>query len=544
MPALPDEQPDVADVRLLDAWRRSRDRAAMDQLIRRHIHFVYGAARRMLGSDDFSSAEDVTQAVFMLLIQKCPRLPSDAAIAVWLHRTTRYTCANARKMQWRRTAGERRVAGEAHVSSTMHDAIDTPDERERLLPLLDEAITQLGERDRSGVILCYFQRRTFREIGALLGVTEEAARKRVSRSIDRMRAYFLSRGVATLSAAPVVAMLGQESSLVAPATLIGATTKLATVTHMAALAYPSAEIAQKVMHTMLMWKVKIAAAACAAVVAGSAMTATAIHQLSSGATPTIVASSAVMLAPVSYEAKASDATTVQFLGIAKWGATASEWFAIDGAKIDDPRGPFARDNMRARSGVTHQAMLHIAGNDLNGGYSVRVPGGENSLYDLTPDANTAYLLIPFSAPKDQSTCDIEVQIADGEWQSIGTAQNEPERGLVGFETDLGAVALTHLIEVPGRGAMLYVAHTIAGPQIDVFAVDAQGIEHRCTNINSGEHDKGKFFTMRLEYNLPPDAIQSVNVKVRPYNKRVLAKNVTLDPTKPTKPTIEVSDIKR
>src|SRR5690349_1215936 len=101
-----------SDARLLDAWRSSHDRAAVDQLIRRHIHFVYGAARRMLsGSADPSAAEDVTQAVFMLLIQKRPRLPNDAALAIWLHRTTRFSCANARKMQWRRVVGERRVAG-------------------------------------------------------------------------------------------------------------------------------------------------------------------------------------------------------------------------------------------------------------------------------------------------------------------------------------------------------------------------------------------------------------------------------------------------
>src|SRR3954465_15245334 len=99
---------DVTDTILLDAWRRDRDRGAMDLLIRRHIHFVYGAARRILRDPGW--AEDVTQAVFMLLIQKAPPLPSDAAIAVWLHRTTRFACANARKMQSRREHRDRRAA--------------------------------------------------------------------------------------------------------------------------------------------------------------------------------------------------------------------------------------------------------------------------------------------------------------------------------------------------------------------------------------------------------------------------------------------------
>ena len=201
------DEHDQSDTRLLDAWRRSRDRAAMDRLIRRHVHFVYGAARRILG--DAYGAEDVTQAVFMLLIQKSPRLPSDPALAVWLHRTTRYACANARKMQQRREVRELRVANQTREPEPMTDEIDYRDERDRLLPLLDEAITHLGERDRSGVILCYFQRRTFREIGALLGTSEDAARKRVSRSVDRIREYFLSRGVALSSTAGVAPIVGR-----------------------------------------------------------------------------------------------------------------------------------------------------------------------------------------------------------------------------------------------------------------------------------------------------------------------------------------------
>jgi RNA polymerase sigma factor (sigma-70 family) len=483
----------------------------------------------------------------MLLIQKSPRLPTDAAVAVWLHRTTRFSCANARKMQWRRTAGERRIAGESHVASTVQDEVDDRDEREHILPLLDEAITHLGERDRSGVILAFFQQRTFREIGATLGTSEDAARKRVSRAVERMREYFLSRGVATLSAAPIVATFAHESSLVAPASLVSATTKLTAVTHLAALAFPSAQIAQKVMHAMLMWKVKLATAACAAIVAASAVTAAAVHQLSMpSAAPSVVASSAVVaLAPVSFEAKASDETTVQFLGIAKWGAPADEWFALDGSKIDDPRGPFARNrSLQAFDGTTHQVMLHIAGKHLDGGYNARIPGCENRTWDLTPDDDTAFVLIPFAAPKDRTTVDIELDLADGDWQLIGTGKNEPGHGLGDFETDFGSIALTHVIDNPARGGcMVYVAHTITGPQFEIFAVDQSGGEHRCVNLSSSILGNGKFYTNCFEFNLPADAVASVNVKVRPFNKRVTAKNVSLDPSKPTKPTIDVSEIK-
>src|SRR4051794_36559154 len=93
---------DEDDASLLRGWRQSRDRAAMDELVRRHLPFVYGAACRMTG--DPVTAEDVTQAVFMLLVQKSPRIDSELALASWLHRATRFASSNARRIAARRTA--------------------------------------------------------------------------------------------------------------------------------------------------------------------------------------------------------------------------------------------------------------------------------------------------------------------------------------------------------------------------------------------------------------------------------------------------------
>ncbi|MBC8108105.1 MAG: sigma-70 family RNA polymerase sigma factor, partial [Anaerolineae bacterium] len=476
-----------------------------------------------------------------------PRLPSDAAIAVWLHRTTRYACANARKMQTRREQRDRRTA--ALESTQMENAIgliDDADEREQLLPLLDEAITQLGERDRSGLILCYFQRRTFREIGAMLGTSEEAARKRVTRSVDRIREYLLSRGVAMLSASPIIAAMVHESNLVAPATLVSSTTKLATVTHLAALAYPSAQIAQKVMHTMLMWKVKLATAACAAVVATSAVTATAIHQMSSIIAPAVVASSAVLatVAPESFEVQISDATTVQFLGIAKWGASDDEWFGIDGQKIEDPRGPWSNQQMRTREGMTHQAVVLVTSHGVGAGTLARIPKAKISdSFVLTPDAERAFWLIPFSIVPGATSVDIDILVADGEWKTVVTAEHtQVGRPAGGYETEVGGIAFTHVSENPrnNAGSVVYVAHEVKDQQFTVIAIDSQGNEHGCDDIYSDR--LGGFSTARYEFGLPPDQIKSFVAKVRPYSKRVVAKNVTLDPAKPMKPEIEVIDV--
>jgi hypothetical protein len=464
---------------------------------------------------------------------------------VWLHRAARYAASNARRMLTRQANRERRAARpEAQMNPcTTREA----EEYRALLPVLDEAIDRLPERDRSGVVMCFFQRRTYGQIGAVLGITEEAARKRVSRALDRMREHFAHRGVLASSAA-LCAALTSESAVAAPATLAGATANLATLSQLAAGAggggavSSTTTIMNGVIHTMMMAKVKLAAAACAAIAFGGAVTGAAIHQI--GAPPssaTFLASTTLALEGAPFAAKASDRIEAEFLGINKWGAGGKGWWAIDGAKIDDPRGPFTNENLRARPDVTHQAVLHVSGNDLNGGYGVTVPQATSTqLYDLTPSQDEAFLLIPIAAPKDVKTVDIELRVADGEWTTIVTAEHVPNRPLGDHETEYGGVVFTHVDEAEGGGSCVYVAHNIVGPQFDVVATDAQGNEHRAFNINGGP--VGNFTAVRFDYNIPPDQIAGMAVKVRPFNKKVTAKNVTLDPATPTKPQIVVEDV--
>jgi hypothetical protein len=291
---------------------------------------------------------------------------------------------------------------------------------------------------------------------------------------------------------------------------------------------------------MMMAKVKLAAAACAAIVFGGAVTGAAIQQIAAPAAPVVVASTTLGLATDPFEAKVSDKVSARFLGVNKWDAGGKGWWAIDGSNIDDPRGPFMRENLRARPDVTHQLVLHLAGEDLAGGYAVRVPQASASqLYDLTPSPDEAFLLIPFVAPAGAKTVDVELSLADGEWTTIATREHVPNRPLGDEKTDHGAVAFTHISEIDG-GACLYVAHDIRGPQFDVRVTDAQGNGHRAFNVNGGP--VGNFTAIRFDYAIPPEQIAGVEAMVRPYTKRITAKNVTLDPSSPTKPQIVVEDV--
>jgi RNA polymerase sigma factor (sigma-70 family) len=526
------------DVQLLDRWCDRRDRGAMDELVRRHIHFVYGAARRQLGGDD-AGAQDVAQAVFLLLIQKAPRVRSDAALAVWLHRTTRYACANARRMRERRARHELRAARTDQADDARR--CDDAD----LLPVLDDAVAQLAPRDRAGVMLCYFQQRSYREIASVLGLTEPAARKRVSRAVGRMREFLAARGVVTTSGAVAACLARESAAATAPASLAGTASNFAGLAQLVAGASSAtaapAQIVKGVLTTMFLTKLKLAAAACAAVVVGGAVTVAAIDQIGAPLPgPALVASTTLAMGP--FDVRATDKLEAQFLGVNKWGAGGKGWWAIDGSKIDDPRGPFARHQSRIDDTVTHQVIVRVTG-PANGGYAVRVPGCRmHGVWDLTPSDEDAYLMGPFVAGRDKKSVDVELLLADGEWQTLATREIEPGEPPDAATTELGAVAFTHVSEARAGRATVYVAHDFKydDGQFEVFAGDPQGNDHRCINVDGGR--VGSFNAIHYVYDIPPEQVTALSVKVRPFNKKVTAKNVTLDPSTPTTPQIVVEEL--
>src|SRR5690606_37150671 len=96
----------TTDRELLEQVATHGDQAAFAALVERHVHGVHGAARRQCAEE----ADDITQAVFLLLWQRAPHLRVDGSLAGWLHRATRYCCANDRRTLARRRRHEREAA--------------------------------------------------------------------------------------------------------------------------------------------------------------------------------------------------------------------------------------------------------------------------------------------------------------------------------------------------------------------------------------------------------------------------------------------------
>ena len=152
---------ELDDHELLAEYARTQSEAAFAGLVARYVHLVYSAAARYTGNPHH--AEEITQAVFLILAGKAGSLGRNVVLSGWLYQTARLTAANFVKGEIRRQHREQ----EAYMQSTLKEP-ESPAWRQ-IAPLLEEAMGSLGEADRNAVVLRYFENKTAREVavGAL-----------------------------------------------------------------------------------------------------------------------------------------------------------------------------------------------------------------------------------------------------------------------------------------------------------------------------------------------------------------------------------------
>ncbi len=202
------------DAQLLRDYAEHGDEAAFRELAARHTDLIYSSALRQVGSPDLAC--DVAQSVFTDLARKASSLSQtlskNASLSGWLYRGTRYAALRQLRDDRRRQARERQVMEQIDPTG------ETENDWARIQPLLDEAMAELGDDDREALLLRYFKNHDFRAIGSSLGVSDDAAQKRVSRALEKLRADFARRGV-TASAAALSAVLSANAVSLAPAGL-------------------------------------------------------------------------------------------------------------------------------------------------------------------------------------------------------------------------------------------------------------------------------------------------------------------------------------
>jgi uncharacterized protein (TIGR03435 family) len=201
---------------LLRQFARENSQDAFNEIVRRHLNLVYSAARRQVRSPQL--AEEIAQSVFTDLARNAGKLKPGTILTAWLYSVTRWTAIDVVHKESRRQLREQ-------IAVEMNDMNATANDWTQIEPLLDDAMAALDETDRSAILLRYFENKSLREVGASLKISDDAAQKRVSRAVERLREFFSKRSV-TIGASGLAVLISANAVQSAP---IGLAKVVATV---------------------------------------------------------------------------------------------------------------------------------------------------------------------------------------------------------------------------------------------------------------------------------------------------------------------------
>jgi len=191
----------TTDGDLLRSYAEAGSEEAFAELVRRHLNLVYSAALRQVNGNA-PLAQDVAQAVFSDLARKAASLSSRPSLTGWLYTSARFAAAKTVRAEQRHRTREHEAASMRELLSDSGPELDWT----QLAPTLDAVMHELKEADREAILLRFFENRQLTEIGKRFGLSEDAARKRVDRALEKLRERFTKRGITTTAAALSVAI--------------------------------------------------------------------------------------------------------------------------------------------------------------------------------------------------------------------------------------------------------------------------------------------------------------------------------------------------
>ncbi len=196
----------ATDLELLHQFARNHSQDAFTSLVNRHVNLVYSAALRQVRSSQL--AEEITQSVFSDLAKNADKLKPETILTAWLYQVARRTAIDVIRKESRRQLREQ-------IAVEMNAMNATANDWTQIEPLLDDAMAALDETDRSAILLRYFENKNLREVGETLGTNEDAAQKRVSRAVEKLREFFSKRNV-TIGASGLAVLISANAVQSAP----------------------------------------------------------------------------------------------------------------------------------------------------------------------------------------------------------------------------------------------------------------------------------------------------------------------------------------
>lgn len=250
------------DMGLLRDYATNGSEAAFAALVSRHVNLVYSVAMRQL--HDTHLAEEVTQAAFIILARKASSLNPNTILPAWLCRTAHYAAADVLRTQRRRQAREQ----EAYMQSTLNEPDAGSSPWPEIAPLLDSAMAGLRDKDYGVIVLRYFERKDLKQVATVLGITENAAQKRVNYALEKLRRIMSKHGVKATTA--VIAGMMLSHSVQAAPTALAKSATIAAITKGATASGSTLTITKGALKIMSWTKLKMAIVAGATLMLASA----------------------------------------------------------------------------------------------------------------------------------------------------------------------------------------------------------------------------------------------------------------------------------
>ena len=202
----------TSDLDLLGRFARENAQDAFAEIVRRHLDLVYSAALRQVRSPQL--AEEIAQSVFADLARVAATPASPDCFTPWLYAVTRRTAIDVLRKESRRQLREQ-IAAEMQTMNATESGTGVPPAWAEISPLLDDAMAALDETDRAAVLLRFFENKSLREVGEQLKISDDAAQKRVSRAVEKLREFFSKRKI-TVGAGGLTILLSANAVQAAP----------------------------------------------------------------------------------------------------------------------------------------------------------------------------------------------------------------------------------------------------------------------------------------------------------------------------------------